>query len=264
MTLGGTASDAGSGIGQMVFKVNGAVVGTTTGSPASVNWDSTSTPDGPVSVTVEAKDVAGNGPTVSSARTIVVDNHPPTVTLANPGAAVRGTVSLTTTTSADTTQVTFERSPAGAGTWTTIAVDNTPAVHGEPRHDAARGRPLRPARDRDRRRERRHLERRHDARRQHRADRLGDGACRRRHRRRLERDAQGDRSRRRLRCRNGAVPRRRHAQSGRSRRRRGRSPGIRPRHRAARTPSTRSSPTLQATRSRRPACPSRSTRRRRA
>ncbi len=39
---------------------------------------------------------------------------------------MRGTIALTTTTSADTTQVTFERSPAGAGTWTTIAVDNTP------------------------------------------------------------------------------------------------------------------------------------------
>ncbi len=55
----------------------------------------------------------------------MVDNHPPTVTLDDPGAAVGGTVALTTTTSADTTQVTFERSPAGAGTWTTIAVDST-------------------------------------------------------------------------------------------------------------------------------------------
>ena len=77
-------------------------------------------------MTVEAKDVAGNGPTVSAGRTIVVDNDPPTVTLASPGGAVRGTVALTTTTSADTTQVTFERSAAGAGTWTTIAVVNTP------------------------------------------------------------------------------------------------------------------------------------------
>ena len=125
VTLSGSASDATSGVGQMVFKVNGTVVGTASGTPASVNWDSTSTPDGPVSVTVEAKDVAGNGPTVSSSRTIVVDNHPPTVTLDDPGAAVRGTLALTTTTSADTTQVTFERSPAGAGTWTTIAVDGT-------------------------------------------------------------------------------------------------------------------------------------------
>ncbi|HEY5059098.1 MAG TPA: Ig-like domain-containing protein [Gaiellaceae bacterium] len=126
VTLTGAASDATSGVGQMVFKVNGTVVGASSGTPASVSWDSTSTPDGPVSVTVEAKDVAGNGPTVSSSRTIVVDNHPPTVTLGSPGVALRGTVALTTTTSADTTQVTYERSPAGIGTWTTIAVESTP------------------------------------------------------------------------------------------------------------------------------------------
>jgi len=125
ITLSGAASDATSGVGQMVFKVNGSVVGTASGTPASVNWDSTSTPDGPVSVTVEAKDVAGNGPTVSPSRTFYVDNHPPTVTLDDPGAAVRGIVSLTTTTSSDTQQVTFERSPAGAGTWTTISVDSS-------------------------------------------------------------------------------------------------------------------------------------------
>jgi chitinase len=125
VTLGGTASDATSGVGQMVFKVDGAVVGTTSGSPASVNWDSTSLPDGPVSVTVEAKDVGVNGPTASSARTIVVDNHPPTVTLASPGTPVRGTVVLTPTVSADTAQVTFQSSPAGAGTWTTVAVDSS-------------------------------------------------------------------------------------------------------------------------------------------
>ena len=124
VAVGGVASDATSGIGQMVFKVNGTIVGTSSGSPASVSWDSTSLPDGPVSVTVEAKDAAGNGPTVSPARSIVVDNDPPTVTLHNPGGAVRGTIALTTTASADATQVTFERSPAGAGTWTTIAVDN--------------------------------------------------------------------------------------------------------------------------------------------
>ena len=126
VTLTATASDATSGVGQMVFKVNGTVVGTTAGSPASVNWDSTSTADGPVSVTVEAKDIVGNGPTVSAGRTIVVDNDPPTVTLASPGGAVHGTVALTTTTSSDTTQVTFERSAAGAGTWTTVAVVNSP------------------------------------------------------------------------------------------------------------------------------------------
>jgi hypothetical protein len=108
-----------------VFKVNGTTVGTATGATGSVAWDSTSTSDGPVSVTVEATDVAGNGPTASPARVLVVDNHPPTVTLDSPSATSRGTVALNATTSPDTTQVTFQRSPAGAGTWATIAVDTT-------------------------------------------------------------------------------------------------------------------------------------------
>ena len=125
VTLAGNAADSASGVGQMVFKINGTVVGTTSGSPASLDWDSTSIPDGPATVTLEAMDVAGNGPTVSAGRTFVVDNNPPAVTLDTPGAASSGTVVLSTTTSSDTIQVTFERSPAGAANWSTIAVDNT-------------------------------------------------------------------------------------------------------------------------------------------
>ena len=87
VTLAGNAADSASGVGQMVFKINGTVVGTTSGSPASLDWDSTSIPDGPATVTLEAMDVAGNGPTVSAGRTFVVDNNPPAVTLDTPGAA---------------------------------------------------------------------------------------------------------------------------------------------------------------------------------
>ena len=125
VTLAGNAADSASGVGQMVFKINGTVVGTTSGSPASLDWDSTSIPDGPATVTLEAMDVAGNGPTVSAGRTFVVDNNPPAVTLDTPGAASSGTVVLSTTTSSDTIQVTFERSPAGAANWSTIAVDSS-------------------------------------------------------------------------------------------------------------------------------------------
>ena len=125
VTLAGNAADSASGVGQMVFKINGTVVGTTSGSPASLDWDSTSIPDGPATVTLEAMDVAGNGPTVSAGRTFVVDNNPPAVTLDTPGTASSGTVVLSTTTSSDTIQVTFERSPAGAANWSTIAVDSS-------------------------------------------------------------------------------------------------------------------------------------------
>ena len=183
VTLAGTAADSASGVGQMVFKINGTVVGTTSGSPASVDWDSTSIPDGPATVTLEAMDVAGNGPTVSAGRTFVVDNNPPAVTLDTPGAASSGTVVLSTTTSSDTIQVTFERSPAGAANWSTIAVDSTRALLRELRHEPARRRAVRPESARERRIDRRSVERAHDADRQHPADRIDHDAHRRRHRR---------------------------------------------------------------------------------
>ena len=47
VTLAGNAADSASGVGQVVFKINGTIVGTTSGSPASLDWDSTSIPDGP-------------------------------------------------------------------------------------------------------------------------------------------------------------------------------------------------------------------------
>ncbi len=82
-------------------------------------------PDGPADLRVVVTDVAGNE-TTSAATTVTFDNDAPVITLNDPGAAVSGTVALGVTTSADTAQVVFERSPAGAGTWTTIATDSTP------------------------------------------------------------------------------------------------------------------------------------------
>jgi hypothetical protein len=58
----------------------------------------------------------------SAIRTVIVDN-PPAPTLDDPGANVAGTVTLTASSQPDTTQVVFERSPVGAGTWTQIATD---------------------------------------------------------------------------------------------------------------------------------------------
>ena len=82
-------------------------------------------PDGPADLRVVVTDVAGNE-TTSAAVTVTFDNDAPVITLNDPGAAVSGTVTLGVSTSADTAQVVFERSPAGAGTWTAIATDSTP------------------------------------------------------------------------------------------------------------------------------------------
>ena len=81
--------------------------------------------DGPADLRVVVTDVAGNE-TTSATHTLNVDNDAPAVTLNDPGAAVSGTVTLGVNTSADTAQVVFERSAAGAGSWTTIDTDVTP------------------------------------------------------------------------------------------------------------------------------------------
>ncbi len=81
--------------------------------------------DGPAELQVVVTDVAGNE-TTSATLTVNVDNVAPTVTLNDPGATVSGTIGLGATTAADTAVVVFERSPAGAGTWTIVGTDLTP------------------------------------------------------------------------------------------------------------------------------------------
>src|SRR5204862_2350485 len=56
---------------------------------------------------------------------VSVDNVSPTSTLADPGQYLNGTVSLLASSDPDTTQVDFERRPAGGGSWVTIASDTT-------------------------------------------------------------------------------------------------------------------------------------------
>ena len=112
---------SGSGSFIVFGTQNAPVVGST----YQQSLATTAYPDGPADLRVVVTDVAGNE-TTSTVRTVTLDNVAPTITLNDPGAAVSGTVSLGVTTAADTAQVVFERSPAGAGTWTTIATDSTP------------------------------------------------------------------------------------------------------------------------------------------
>ena len=76
------------------FLVNGSVVAS--GASPSATWDSTSVGDGPVSIQVRATDPAGNS-TTSAPVTVNVDNHAPTPTVNNPGAAVSGTPTISAT-----------------------------------------------------------------------------------------------------------------------------------------------------------------------
>src|SRR5207237_10014620 len=63
--------------------------------------------------------------TTSAVRNLSVDNLSPTPTLADPGQSLSGIISLSASSDPDTTQVDFERRPAGGGSWVTIASDTT-------------------------------------------------------------------------------------------------------------------------------------------
>ena len=124
VAISATASDATSAIASVEFFVRGSSLTTDTTAPFTLNWDTTTGPDGPTTIQVVVTDMAGNS-TTSAVRNVTVDNVAPTPTLADPGQNLSGTVSLSASSDSDTTQVDFERRPAGGGSWTTIASDSS-------------------------------------------------------------------------------------------------------------------------------------------
>src|SRR5581483_11826139 len=131
----GTAGDSGSGIASVAFQRSPAGAGTwttiatDTTSPYSVSWDTTGVTDGLYDLRAVATDKAGNQTTSTVVTNRRVDNTNPTGSLTAPanGAAVRATITVSAN-SADTgsgvASAAFQRSPAGAGSWTTIATVN--------------------------------------------------------------------------------------------------------------------------------------------
>src|SRR5439155_19665030 len=79
-------------------------------------------------VKFRAYDAVGNEESVGS-QLVRIDSSAPTGSLTAPagGAAVRGTVTISSDSddaNSGVASAAFQRSPAGAGTWTTIATDN--------------------------------------------------------------------------------------------------------------------------------------------
>jgi hypothetical protein len=125
-TLAGTASDAGSGLTSLNIQYRLASGGSwtdvcqRTSSPASCTLNTATLPDGLYDLRTLATDAVGNSATsVVSSRWI--DNTAPTVAIVAPPSAVRGTVTLQSTSSDGTgtgiTQIRYQFRPASTGTW---------------------------------------------------------------------------------------------------------------------------------------------------
>ena len=125
VTLTSSASDSGSGVGTRTYQHSPAGAGTWTTTPAA--FDTTGVSDGLYDLRVIVTDVAGNSTTSAAVANRRVDNTDPNASMDDPGANLRGTVSLTGSASdpggSGVASLTFQRSPASGGTWTTVDTD---------------------------------------------------------------------------------------------------------------------------------------------
>ncbi|HYZ93198.1 MAG TPA: Ig-like domain-containing protein, partial [Actinomycetota bacterium] len=137
ISVDSNSADAGSGVASAQFQRSPAGAGTwsnvgaaDTTSPYGVNFDTTAVSDGLYDLRVVTTDNAGNSVTSAAVANVRVDNTNPTGSVTAPaaGAVVRGTISVDSN-SADggsgVASAQFQRSPAGAGSWTNIGAADT-------------------------------------------------------------------------------------------------------------------------------------------
>jgi Bacterial Ig domain len=136
ITLSGTATDSGSGIASVRMQVAPAgssswtTACTATTSPYACSFDTTSVADGVYDLRAVAADAAGNSTTSTVVTNRRIDNTGPSVAVNDPGAYLRGTVTISAAASdpgAGITSVAIQRAPTGTATWTTICTDTTSA-----------------------------------------------------------------------------------------------------------------------------------------
>lgn len=133
--ISGTAADAGSGIASWTLQYRTSPAGawtdacSDTSASYSCSWVTTGVADGLYDLRAIARDGAGNQTTSATVGSRRVDNTAPAVALANPGTPMTGTKALTATATdaVGVQSVSFQRSPAGAATWTQICLDATTA-----------------------------------------------------------------------------------------------------------------------------------------
>ena len=130
----GTSTDTGgSGVASLKFQVSPQGAGTwsdmcsDTSSPYSCSYDTTALADGQYDFRSRATDNAGNTANSTVYSGAIVDNTAPSATMTDPGANIRGTVTLGATagdgSGSGVANVKIQRSPAGAGTWIDVCTD---------------------------------------------------------------------------------------------------------------------------------------------
>src|SRR5262249_14109201 len=127
--LHASTSDSASGVASVRYEMRPTgggsftTITTSTTAPFDGSWNTTGLATGDYDLRPFVTDRAGNAFTGATV-TVHVDATAPTVVLANPGSTLSGTVTLNATvTGSGATQVAFFASPAGANSWTQIAVD---------------------------------------------------------------------------------------------------------------------------------------------
>ena len=109
-------------VARVEFLVNGALVGTISASPYTYNWNSSTAPDGPVSISARAVDSSNNA-AVSASVSLTVDNTPPNTSITSGPAALVNTTTASFGLSSSEANSTFACSLDGAafGTCTSPA-----------------------------------------------------------------------------------------------------------------------------------------------
>ncbi|MGO4255704.1 Ig-like domain-containing protein [Marmoricola sp. RAF53] len=131
VTFAATATDAESGVAQVLLQYQRSGTGTwttlctSTVEPFSCRYATTQLTDGTYAFRAVATDDAGNSTTSATVANRVVDNTVSTVSMEDPGAYLNGTVTLTASanSSAGVTSVRIERAPNGGSTWTAVCTD---------------------------------------------------------------------------------------------------------------------------------------------
>lgn len=129
VSLTGAATDSGSGVASLRFQYSAGGAATwinactAVTSPYSCALNTTALTDGLYDLRVIATDAAGNATTSSTVLSRRIDNTAPSVTMGDPGAFLRATVTLTATAGdagSGVASLRLQRSSTGANAWTDV------------------------------------------------------------------------------------------------------------------------------------------------